>query len=83
MIQAELHVMDLKRGRQTHVIHTCDRDQFLHFAWIGKVAINPAVIPNSGVSQRAKEVGLQLHQRNGWKVTAFNDGRITREQKEY
>ena len=82
MITAQLQVKDLSTG-QTSVLHECTRDQFLHFAWIGKIAINPGVIPKSGVTQRAQEIGLQLHQRNGWKVTAFNDGRIVRKQKEY
>jgi len=82
MISAELHVKDLTTG-QTGIVHQCSRDQFLHFAWIGKVAINPMVIPKSGVTQSPTNIGLQLHQRNGWKVTAFNDGRIVSNKKEY
>ena len=81
MISAELHVKDLRNG-QTSVIHSCTSDQFLHFAWIGKVAINMHILPNQTPLEPQK-IGLQIHQRNGWKVTAFNDGRITREQKEY
>lgn len=82
MITAQLQVKDLSNG-QTSVIHECSRDQFLHFAWIGKIAINPMVIPKGGVSQEPRRIGLQLHQRNGHKVTVFNDGRITRDRKEY
>jgi len=81
MLTAFLQVKDLTTG-QISTLHACSRDQFLHFAWMGSVALNPAVVPKS-VSQRPRIVGLQLHQRNGWKMTAFNDGRIETNRKEY
>ena len=82
MISASLQAKDLTTGI-TSVLHVCSSDQFLHFAWIGKVALNPFVIPKGGVSQAPQTVGLQIHQRNGWKLTAFNDGRIVTKKKEY
>ena len=80
MIQAELHVKDITNG-QTSVLHQCTRDDFLHFAWMRLAVMSPFIDHGKGMELPGKNIGLTLHQRNGHKVTAFNDGRIVRDRK--
>jgi hypothetical protein len=76
MIRAELHVKDLTNGITTSV-HSCGSSDFREFRWFGKVAYNPFVGPHT-VTLEPEMIGLQMVQRNGHKVTAFNYGKIER-----